>query len=66
MWENIPAGPAGGRPTRVFVLAPANTETKTPCKPVEDIGFGCGFDATDRVNALLAEAGAEQEELAVS
>jgi len=60
-WENAEPGPQGGRPTRIFTLAEANTKTETPLKPEENIGFGFGADTNDEINAVLAEAAAEYE-----
>ena len=63
VWENLPPGPKGGRPTCVFVLTTANTETETPSKPEKNVGFGFGADTTQPdVNALLQEAAAEDGE----
>src|SRR5262249_55224393 len=54
-WEPVPAGPEGGKPTRVFSLSDPADADKTSVKPEEIRGF-VNVDAhNDAINRLLTE-----------
>lgn len=38
-WQNVPTGPKGGKPTRVFCCADTVDVDNTPAKPAESMGY---------------------------
>ena len=64
-WEPQPLGLQGGRPTRAFRLFTSGNGYETPANPEKKMGSVAvaSVDA-DKINSLLAEAAADDEEVA--
>lgn len=55
VWEHPDSGPKGGRPSPRFVLAPDDTNTKTPAAVGVKGGFGSGVTASGSANVEGAD-----------